>query len=323
MQRREALRGIGAASTLSITGIAGCTDLFGEDITWIIPFSEGGGTDAFAREYQEHIEDHLDETIQIDNVPGSGALDGIDRLYTEDDDGTVFATANTPSWQFAWRSSDIIDDDDWHPSEFEPIAVSGIFAYVIIVNDSYDITDYEELRDAYQSGELSNFAFQGADHDTSHVSARLRDDYGLEWEERVPYDGGGEVQEAVISDETPAGIVTSTTGVQAVESDARAVVSLVEEELAAFPDIDQIVNYGEPLDYITEFELTQIAPPGTGESEREELMDAIEYATEQEAVQQWADDTGNEVLFRDMDATADSLDGVVETLEANIDFDEF
>lgn len=323
MRRRQALRGIGAASTLSITGIAGCTDLFGENITWIIPFSEGGGTDAFAREYQPHIEDHLDETVQIDNVPGAGALNGIDRLHGEDTDGTVFATANTPSWQFAWRSNETIDEENWHPSEFEPIAVSGIFAYVIIVNDSYDIEDFADLRDAYQNGELENFAFQGEDHDTSHVSARLRDDYGLDYDERVPYDGGGEVQERVLSDEIPAGIVTSTSAVSAVEGDARAVVSLVEEDLAAFPDIDQIVNYGDPLDYITNFELTQIAPPDTGESEREELMDAIEYATEQDAVEEWADETGNEVVFRDIEGAAQSLDGVVETLEDNINFDDF
>ncbi|EMA43036.1 substrate-binding domain-containing protein [Halobiforma nitratireducens] len=334
MDRRDVLKGLGATAGVSITGLAGCLDDEGsgdgdtgaggdefptDSVTWMIPWSEGGGTDAYARQLAPLAEEELGQPIEIDNRPGAGSLLGIEWLSSQDGDGYTFGTANTPSWQFAWR----LEETDWEPSDFEPISISGIFGYTIIVNDNHDIDDYASLRDAYQSGELEDFAYQGVGHDSHAISHLLRDDYGLEWDNAVPYDGGGDVNEAVLSDEVPAGIATNTSAASIVGDDVSAVVNLSDTEFAAFPEIDRITDYGDSMAYISEFRLTQIAPPGTPEDVRQELADAIEYAATHEDTEAWQEETGNIVEFHGVEETAEDLEGAVDALEENVDFEEF
>ncbi|AGB38348.1 Bug family tripartite tricarboxylate transporter substrate binding protein [Natronococcus occultus] len=328
MNRRNLLKGIGATSAISLTGLAGCLDdesdggeFPSDSLTWMVPWSEGGGTDTYARQLEPLMSEELGEPIEIDNRAGAASLLGIEWLHGQDDDGYTFGTANTPSWQFAWRME---GTDGWEPTEFEPIAYFAVFGYTIIVNDDYGIEDYADLQDAYADGEIENFAVQGVGHD-SHVAAYLlRDDYDLAWDNVVPYDGGGEVNEAVISGEAPAGIATNTSAITAEESgNVSTVVNLMDTEIDAFPEIDQITDYGDSMSYLTEFRLTQIAPPGTPEDVRAELEAATEHAATHEDAEEWAEETGNILEFGDMDAAAEDMEGAVEELEANIDFEEF
>ncbi|TYL39222.1 ABC transporter substrate-binding protein [Natronococcus pandeyae] len=331
MNRRDILNGIGATSAVSIAGLAGCLDGgdTGDDeypsdaLTWMVPWSEGGGTDTYARQLDPLMAEELGESVAIDNRAGAASLLGIEWLHNQEGDGYTFGTANTPSWQFAWRMNQD-DAGGWEPTDFEPIAYFGIFGYTIIVNDDHGIEDYADLQDAYAGGDLENFAVQGVGHD-SHVAAYLlRDDYDLEWDNVVPYDGGGEVNEAVISGEAPAGIATNTSAITAEESgNVSTVVNLMDTEIDAFPEIDQITDYGDSMSYLTEFRLTQIAPPDTPEDVREDLEAATEHAATHDDVQDWAEETGNIVEFGDMEDAADDLEGAVEQLEENIDFEEF
>jgi tripartite-type tricarboxylate transporter receptor subunit TctC len=330
VNRRHLLKGIGATSAVSLAGLAGCVgdgpddgEYPSDSLTWMIPWSEGGGTDTYARQLEPLMADELDETIEIDNREGAASLAGIEWLHGQDDDGYTFGTANTPSWQFAWR----MEEDavgGWEPEEFEPIAYFGLFGYTIIVNDDHGIDDYADLQDAYADGEIENFAVQGVGHD-SHVAAYLlRDDYDLEWDNVVPYDGGGDVNEAVISDEVPAGIATNTSAITAEESgNVTAVVNLMDTEIDAFPEIDQITDYGDSMAYLTEFRQTQIAPPETPEEVLTELESATEYATTHEEAEEWAEETGNILEFGDRDAAAEDMESALDELEENIDFEEF
>lgn len=327
-RRAYLLNGIGAASAVSLAGLAGCLDdgqasgeFPSDSLTWMIPWSEGGGTDVYARQLGPLAEDTLGEPIEIHNESGAGGLRGMEWLHSQPDDGYVFGTANTPSWQFGWRVRSI---DDWEPADFEPIAYSGVFGYVILVNDDYGIDDFGELRDAYADGELEKFAYQGVGHDSHAISYLLRDDYDLEWDNAVAYDGGDGVNEAVMSDEVPAGIATNTSAIEAVNSgDVSAVVSLMDTDIPAFPEIDRITNYGDSLSYIAEFELTQVAPPGTSEEVRREIADAIQVAATHDDTTAWEEETGNIVEYGDLDETETILEEALDDLEENIDFEEF
>jgi tripartite-type tricarboxylate transporter receptor subunit TctC len=327
MERRTFVKSVGAASAVGLTGLAGC---LGDDdtVTWMIPWSEGGGTDQYARQMQPLAEEELDGSVEIDNREGAGSMVGSEWLLEQDDDGSVFGTVNPAGWTFTWRADESLD---WHPTEFEPIAYSGIFGYTIIVNDSYDIEDYGELRDAYADGEISNFAYQGAGSDSHLTTLLLQEEYDLGADNIVPYDGGGPVQEAVLGDEVEAGIATNTSAIEAVESgEASAIVNLMDIDITdTFSDIDSIDEYGDSLGWLTEFYQVQVAPPGTDEDARQEIADAIEYAVTHEDTEEWSEETGNVVEFGDADeAAAQYDDEAIEEMEANVDdavggFDEF
>ena len=327
MERRRFLKTTGAAGTVGIAGLAGCADDDGgefptEDLTWMIPWGEGGGTDTYARQLAPHMEDALDQSVRIDNRPGAGSLVGSEWLHGQDTDGHTFGTVNPPGWVFTWRAEQV---DDWGVEDFEPISYAGIFGYTLIVNDQHDIDTFGELRDAYADGEISGFGFQGVGSDSHLITLLLRDEYGLDYDTAVAYDGGGPTSEAVISNEVAAGFATNTSAIAAEESgEVSAVVNLMDIDLSdTFPGIDRITDYGDSLAYISEFTQTQVAPPGTPEDVRQTISEAVEEACTAEETLQWEEDTGNIIEYGDMDDAAERYRGVVDQLEENVDFDEF
>ncbi|WP_252700072.1 Bug family tripartite tricarboxylate transporter substrate binding protein [Natronosalvus vescus] len=334
MQRRAFLK-CGAAGTTGLTmGLAGCLgdigggdDFPSESLTWMIPWSEGGGTDTYARQLSPHMEEPLGESIEIDNREGAGSMVGSEWLHAQDNDGHTFGTVNSPGWDFTWRAQEI---DDWHPDDFEPISYAGFFGYTLIVNNRYEIETFDGLRDAYADGDITGFAHQGAGSDSHLTTLLLREEYGLEYDTAVPYDGGGPAMEAVISDEVAAGFATNTSAVNAEESgEASAIVNLMDVDLTdVWPDIDRIDNYGDSLAWITEFGQMQVAPEGTPEDVRQQISEAVEEAINHDDPQAWSEDTGNILEYGDMDAAADRLDGTVDKIEQRVDeaiggFDEF
>ncbi|WP_193787739.1 Bug family tripartite tricarboxylate transporter substrate binding protein [Natrialba chahannaoensis] len=317
MERRSFVKSVGAISAVGMSGLAGC--LGDESVTWMIPWSEGGGTDQYARQMQPLVEEELDGSIEIDNREGAGSMIGSEWLLNQDADGSVFGTVNPAGWTFTWRADPSLD---WEPSEFEPIAYSGIFGYTIIVNNDYGIENFDELRDGYEDGDISGFAYQGSGSDSHLVTLLLEEEYGLNYDNAVPYDGGGPVQEAVLGDEVGAGIATNTSAAEAVDSgEASAIVNLMDVDLMdTFPGIDRISNYGDSLGWLTEFYQVQVAPPGTDEDTRQEIADAIEYAVEHEDTQEWMDETGNIVEFGNMDEAAERYnEAAIEEMEENVE----
>ncbi|MDG5758282.1 substrate-binding domain-containing protein [Natronococcus sp. A-GB1] len=341
MDRRTFVQTTGAVGAVGLTGLAGCLgeddngdadDFPSESLTWMIPWGEGGGTDTYARQMAPLMEDPLDQSIEIDNREGAGSMLGSEWLVQQDPDGYTFGTVNPPGWSFTWRAQEV---DAWEPEDLEPIAYSGVFGYTLIVNDDAaedagGIDDFESLRDAYADDEISGFGYQGAGSDSHLTTLLLREEYDLDYDSAVPYDGGGPTMEAVIGGEVAAGFATNTSAVAAEESgEATAIVNLMDIDLDhVFPDIDPITDYGDSLAWITEFYQVQVAPPDTPEEEREILMDAIQEATEHEETQEWEEETGNIVEFGDMDDAADQYVGSVEEIESQVDesiggFDEF
>jgi tripartite-type tricarboxylate transporter receptor subunit TctC len=343
MDRRTFIKATGAMGAVGMSGLAGCVgddgvgddngdgDFPSESLTWMIPWGEGGGTDTYARQMAPIMEDPLGQSIEIDNREGAGSMLGSEWLVQQDPDGYTFGTVNPPGWSFTWRAQEV---DGWHPDDLEPIAHSGVFGYTLIVNDDAaeeaGIDDFGSLRDAYADGEISGFGYQGAGSDSHLTTLLLRDEYGLEYDSAVPYDGGGPTMEAVIGGEVAAGFATNTSAVAAEESgEATAIVNLMDIDLTeVFPDIDPITEYGDSLAWITEFYQVQVAPPDTPEEERETIMEAVREATESEDTQEWEEETGNIVEFGDMDAAADQYVGSVDEIESQVDeaiggFDEF
>ena len=292
-----------------------------ESLEWMVPWSEGGGTDQYVRTIQPVVEEELGESIAVDNREGASQQIGTQHLYTQEPDGHRFGTVTVPGWQFAWLMQEV---DEFDVAEFEPIATHGAFGYTIIVNDAYGIEDFEELRDAYDDGEIGTFAFQGVGSASHVVTHLLRDEYGVNWESSVPYDGGALVNEAVISDEVPAGISTNTSAVDAVDSgEASMAVNLTTLELEAFPEVESIAEYGDEMDYITRFVQTAIAPPETPADVRGVVSEAIETAVEHEDTQAWSEETGNIVEYGDVDEAEEQIVGTLEQLEENVDIEAF
>jgi tripartite-type tricarboxylate transporter receptor subunit TctC len=70
---------------------AACDDYPTEDITLLVPYSAGGGFDAWARLLAPFIEENLggEASVRVENQPGGGGMRAVNTLYAAEPDGTT------------------------------------------------------------------------------------------------------------------------------------------------------------------------------------------------------------------------------------------
>lgn len=328
MNRRTYLKTAGTVSAASVVGLAGCLgddngdgEYPSQSIRWVVPFGEGGGTDTYARQLQPAWNEALDGELDIDNQPGAGGLEGTGILHGADGDGYTIGNVNLPSVATAW----LMDDPGYDITDLEGIGSIGQYPFTLIVNPEYDhIEDMDDLVDAYEDGEFTQFAMQGIGHSTHVISFLLRDEFGMEWEDVVPYDGGGPTSEAVISDEVSVGIATATSAREPVEGgDLNVVANLSSEPTDVFPDLEPVTELGYPdIDFVALTTLALYAAPGTDEEQIETLTGALEEATQDEDVQDWSDETGNDVTYGDPESANQTLEETLDEIPDAVDLDQ-
>ena len=327
MLRRSYLKGAGAVSTASVVGLAGCLgdddagDYPSDTVRWIVPFGEGGGTDTYARQIQPAWNEALDAEFDIDNQPGAGGLEGTGILSGADGDGYTIGNVNLPSVATAW----LVDDPGYDITDLVGIGSIGEYPFTLIVNPEYDhIEDMDDLVAAYDAGEFSQFAMQGIGHSTHVIAFLLRDEFGMEWEDVVPYDGGGPTSEAVISDEVSVGIATATSALSPVEGgDLNVVANLSSEPTDVFPDLEPVTDLGYPeIDFVALTTLALYAAPGTDEEQIDILTEGLEEATQDDDVQSWSEETGNDVSYGDPASADAALEETLENIEEAVDLDQ-
>lgn len=99
LNRRHFLGGAAAAAGLAATGpfskaaAQGGVSFAGKTIEWVIPFSEGGGSDVWARFFAPYLAKHLpgQPNVIIRNIPGGGSITGTnDFVARAGTDGLMF-----------------------------------------------------------------------------------------------------------------------------------------------------------------------------------------------------------------------------------------
>ena len=75
------------AVVLGATGSAGAQDYPSRDITFIVPFNPGGGTDPIARQFTSQLEKVLRAKINVENRPGGSGAIGISAVVRAKPDG--------------------------------------------------------------------------------------------------------------------------------------------------------------------------------------------------------------------------------------------
>lgn len=330
--RRQVLRNAGIASAL-MTGLAGCSGSLGggdgggdeypsDDLRYIIPFSEGGGTDTFARQMIPIMGEELGTNIAIENIPGSASLRGTGELYHAEPDGYTFGGFNPPSTPV----SAMVNPPDFEMQELKGVGAYARTPFVIVANPEYNIESFEDLLNRYESGELEIFSGKqkgGVDHVLA-LLMRDNEDYNLNWQRYVGYDGSGPAVQATVSGEVPAAISTDTAAQGAAE-DGRVdtIVSLSSEGSGVFPDVPSVVDEGYPnIDYLGQLRRCMYVPPETSDDHIQTLTEALEATLENEELQQWAEDTGNVLEYGGPDVAESAVQDAFENIPDQVDLEE-
>jgi tripartite-type tricarboxylate transporter receptor subunit TctC len=147
----EALTAIGLACAATLIGWAPAeaqVDFAGKRIEMIIPFSEGGGTDTWARMVAPFLAKHLPgkPTLVLRNVPGGGSITGANSFEknAKPDGRTIMALSTSLSLSYVLNPTDPrvqFKAEKWIPFFSSP---AGSMVYA---NTAIGITDAATLKD--------------------------------------------------------------------------------------------------------------------------------------------------------------------------------
>jgi len=292
-----------------------------EEMRYIVPFGPGGGTDVWARQLMPEMSPTLDQTIAIENIEGADSLRGTGELFYAEPDGHTFGGFNPPATPTDYLA--VEDDIEWDITEFEGVGLYSSLPNVMYANPDTGIENLNDLEDAYASGEISILgSLEGG---RARIQAELFREYGWDWDEWVTYPGGGPMIQAVASGEVPVGYGSDDAGRSAVQDGTVNVIGVMYSGGSdAYPDAETIVEQGytDDFDFINASQRGMYAPPDTPRDKTEIISSALEQALNSDAVQAWAEDTGNPISYQGPDEAHQTMLDSIEIVRDRVDIDE-
>jgi tripartite-type tricarboxylate transporter receptor subunit TctC len=299
------------------------TDYPTQRIEYIVPFSEGGGTDTYARQIMPRVSDILGVPIQINNVPGSASLRGAGQMVRAEPDGYTFGGFNPPSTPVSYMLNPA---ENWDLRDLRGVCGYARTPYVMYANPNQDFSDLSGVIEAYNNGELSNFGGQQRGG-IVHVIAQImknNDEYDVGWQNYVGYDGGGPLVQAVASGEVPVGITTDASGLGAAEDDRVQVLGVLSSQGSnVFPDVPSVVDQGYPnIDYVGQLTRCMWMPGETPDPPVRVMSNAVEEALQTDEVQSWSEETGNIIEYQPPEFADEVLQRAFEEIPERVDLEE-
>ncbi len=211
-----------------IGGAAQAADYPERDISAVIPFSPGGGTDTVARAIANLAEQELGRSIIIQNKPGATGATATEYVHQQPADGyTLLMAAEN---QNLYRTTGL-SQLSFH--DFEPILLAAeAYPLIVVQNDARWKTISELLGEIDKSPKSLKVMNTGPVGISGVVTAMLGKSFNL-----VPYKGEGLGLAGLLGGHVDAAIVSMGAARQYVETGKLKVLAVVaNEKVAKFPD---------------------------------------------------------------------------------------
>lgn len=247
-------------------------------ITFVAPFSPGGGGDTLTRLYANQLALVLDVPMVVDNRPGAGGNIGTAYVAKAAPDGQtiVFGTTGTMGTNhFLYKKT------GYAVSDFEPIALFGTTGLALVVAKDSPFKSVGELI-AYgkkHPGQLS--CASGGNGTASHLAcAMLQQKAGIEVE-HIPYKGTSVAIIDVRSQRVSFFIdVTPPLTPQIKDGALRALAVSTKKRIPALPDVPTLQESG-----VSDYEMFSwdgiFAPKGTPVARLDRLHGAVDTVIRQ------------------------------------------
>jgi tripartite-type tricarboxylate transporter receptor subunit TctC len=299
--RRTGLAMAGLFLALPLAGTASAQGYPENDITHIMPWSAGGGTDTVMRTFLTFAEEQLGVGVNTQNITGAQSGIGTMRLMRSRPDGY---TIGSLTWDSVITVPYYNLVPGYNTDDLTYLASVTIHPTVLAVRaDSPFQTLGDFVAAATEApGELSisNVGLGGVWHLPALDFAAAA---GIEVN-HVPYpDGSGPQREALLSGETDAASVNLATVYPSVESGELRVLGVMDAERSDFlPDVPTFQEQGYDVVWGS-FRLLA-APAGIDEEQRQVLEEAFAAVFEMPEFQQRAEETAMGAVYMNAEDTA-------------------
>ncbi len=283
-----------------------------KEVEIIVPFSVGGGTDTYVRQLARPLEEELGVPVIVRNVEGAASLRGISEVYRSDPDGYTLIAFNPPSPQMAIMEQ----GSDFTVDEFEIIGRYALDGPLLSVHPDQPYDTFDELREAYNTGEITIKGTQ-SEGTILHVSSILLKEFAdFNYDSLVPYPGSGEIIAALLRKEVPA--IISTTGAainNVMDGEVKPIAFLGLERYPGLPDVPSIAELGYENAAVPQFRVLA-APPNTPQEVLDTLETAMMNAVNNEEFRSWAEEADRPIV----PGTAEEATKANEALEGLMQF---
>lgn len=161
-----------------------------KNLTMIVPFGAGGGSDLIARTIVSVIQELnlLPVQLLVENRPGSSGAKGYKLVADHKGDPYYIATVSV-----SFFTTPLLGASPVSLKDFTPIAALAMSPYILVVRKDSKIQSIDDLKNAKQ---LST-GTTGVVSDAALMSKMLQDEVGVKVTV-VPFDGEGEIKSGLL-----------------------------------------------------------------------------------------------------------------------------
>jgi tripartite-type tricarboxylate transporter receptor subunit TctC len=213
-------------------------------VTFVVPFSPGGGTDIAARLLANKLGQKLGQSVVVENRPGAGGVLAADAVAKARPDGYTLLIANVGTQSInPWLYKLPYDAD----KAFAPISLFADLPFALVVNPAVPAkTPKELIALAKAAPEKYTYASSG-NGGSPHLTAEIfQQAAGVKFT-HVPYKGGGPAMADLMAGHVNmlfASILETSGYVKSGKLRALAVTSA--ERSPAMPDVPTLAEQGVP-----------------------------------------------------------------------------
>lgn len=300
--------------TLAAISIAFATPALAEfpekDITLIVPWSAGGGTDTIARTLVAEAESCLGANVNVVNRTGAVGASGMGATATARPDGYTIGLVT-----FQLSAYEPMGMVDLGPDDFDLLQLINQSAGAISVAADSEWQTLDDLMTyAAENPGVVTVGHSGTGGSWHLAAATVADAHGASFN-YVPFDGSAKVRTALLGGH----IAVSTSGADEVKQLAEAgelrILAVVANERAAgFPDVPTIAEAGYPLDAPIYDWRGLAGPKGLPAEVKARLVSGLKACFETEAFQSMAAERGIPLVYEGPEGFAAFLSGMDASL---------
>ncbi|WP_441240864.1 Bug family tripartite tricarboxylate transporter substrate binding protein [Tardiphaga sp. 768_D3_N2_1] len=264
-----------------------------KQVTFIVPFAAGGGTDAFARPLAAQLDTQLGKRVIIENRAGAGGTVGASAAAKAAPDGYTFfmGAAHHAIAPSLYPNLDYDIEKD-----FVPVALIARPPQVIVVNpDKVAAKTLSEFT-AYAKANPDKLSYGSAGAGTTHhLAGELFKILTQTKIQHVPYRGAGPAMQDLIAGHVPVvfdGLGSSAAPIRAGQ--LRALAIAAPKRVAAFPDLPTAAEAGLP-NYEVSTWYGLFAPKGTPPDIVERMAKELKAALQVPAIKEAWERNGSDV----------------------------
>jgi tripartite-type tricarboxylate transporter receptor subunit TctC len=251
------------------------------NVTLIIPFAPGGGSDVIARIVGEELGKSLGQSVIFENVAGAGGTTGLARAATAKPDGYTLVIGNAGNAAAAYT---LYPDLKYKPDAFVPLAMVARTASVIALRKDFPGAGAGEIIAAMKvAPDKVRLGHAGVGSSNHLICMSFVKAVGADLT-LVGYRGAGPALNDLIGGHIDGVCDTATSVAQSIQGgNIRGLVVAGNARLDALPNVPQAIEAGLP-----EFQAggwnALFAPAGTPQPIVDKLTASIRTALKTEFV---------------------------------------